>query len=109
MSKSHLEARFSKKWQRYYPEYVLQREKRIIPKRRFAFDFVHFNSKVAIEINGGLHIKSNHTTAKGISRDYEKNNLAIAQGWVVFQISAEMINNKWLKIIAETIKNRLGD
>ena len=56
----------------------------LIPKRKFRFDRVHKESKVAIEINGQTWRKGGHSSGKGLQRDYEKNNLAIVQGYQVF-------------------------
>ena len=60
---------------------------------------------VAIELQGGIwkRTPSGHNTGAGLSRDYEKTNLAQAQGWVCFQLSFEMINDDWLDLIKLTI------
>ncbi len=106
MSSSVLELEFESIWNSLYPEIDLYPEQRIIPNRRFRFDYVNFNAKVAIEINGQIWHKGGHSSGNGLIRDYQKNNLAIAHGFVVFQLSSEMIENDWLKIIAQTIQER---
>lgn len=105
---SSLEILFDQTWDSLYPDIELDTEARIISGRRFRFDYVHYKSRVAIEVNGGTFIRSGHSTGKGIQRDYEKNNLAVANGWVVFQLSADMINETWLGMIAKTIIEREG-
>jgi hypothetical protein len=107
MPESELEIKFRKLWEKTYPDIILQQEQKIINGRRFKFDFIYLPSKVAIEINGGTWMpKSGHSSGVGIQRDYKKCNLAQLSGWVVFQLSREMINAKWLKIIYTAIKQR---
>ena len=103
---SNLELEFERMWTLFYPQIDLETEVRLIPQRKFRFDYVHSQSKVAIEINGGIYGKGGHSSIKGIQRDYEKNNLAQSLGYCVFNLSAKMINPEWLTIIAETIKQR---
>lgn len=103
---SELEQQFDKLWESFYPNIDLEAEVTIIPKRKFRFDYIHREARVAIEINGGIFVPSGHSTGVGIQRDYEKNNLATADGWAVFLLSSEMINQYWLAIIAETIIRR---
>jgi very-short-patch-repair endonuclease len=81
-------------------------EYRFSSKRRFRFDFAHRESKVAIEINGGIFIKSGHSSSSGLSRDYEKLNLAQLEDWQVYQLSSKMINESNLKLIQQKIEER---
>jgi very-short-patch-repair endonuclease len=100
---SELEQQFEILWDELFPNIDLDAEYRIIPHRRYRFDYVHHDSKIAIEINGGTFRKMGHSSPSGIKRDYEKLNLAHAMGWRVFQLTSEMINSDWLGIIAESI------
>lgn len=108
MAQSRLEEEFIKLWEKLYPKVKLLREKRIINNRRFAFDFIHLPSKVAIEINGGTwgRRRTGHSTGMGIARDYEKNNLAVSQGWAVFWLDAKMIDEENLILIYQAIARR---
>lgn len=106
MTTSHLELQFDSLWEYLFPQIDLEVEQKIIPKRKFRFDYVHLRSKVAIEINGGIWGYSGHSSGIGITRDYEKLNLAQSCGYVVFQLSGDMITEEWLEVIAQTIKNR---
>lgn len=106
---SNLEAEFDSLWESLYPNIDLETEVALIPNRRFRFDYAHPQSRVAIEINGGIWSIGKHSTGKGLMRDYEKLNLAQALGWVVFQLSGDMINAEWLRAIATTIKQRTGN
>ena len=106
MSISCLEFQFDLLWEELFPELDLATEVRLIPQRRFKFDYVNFPGKVAIEINGQIWHKGGHSTGKSLMRDYEKLNLAQKEGYCVFQLSKEMITEKWLIAIAETIRDR---
>lgn len=107
---SQLELKFKKLWNRTYPDCPLVEELTgVIPGRRFRFDFAHTQSRVLIEINGGVFMgKSGHSSAKGIMRDYEKNNLAVSNGWVIFQLANKMINKENAELIKKTIDTRLN-
>jgi very-short-patch-repair endonuclease len=104
---SELESRFAYLWEEMFPDIDLYIEEKLIPKRRYRFDFVHKEAKVAIEINGQTWQKGGHSSGTGLIRDYTKLNLAQALGYVVFQLSSEMITDKWLTLIANTIESRL--
>lgn len=106
MTVSSLEFEFDLLWEELFPDLDLATEVRLIPKRRFKFDYVNFPSKVAIEINGQIWHKGGHSTGKSLMRDYEKLNLAQQLGYCVFQLSKEMITEQWLYAIANTIRDR---
>jgi hypothetical protein len=106
MSISSLEFEFDLMWEELFPDLDLATEVRLIPQRRFKFDYVNFAAKVAIEINGQIWHKGGHSTGRSLMRDYEKLNLAQQQGYCVFQLSKEMITETWLQAIAETIRTR---
>jgi hypothetical protein len=100
---SYLERQFCDLWEYYYPNIDLEAEFRFCDKRKFRFDFAHPETKTAIEINGGRWFKSGHSSGKGLKRDYEKINLAILDGWVVFQLCDDMVNINWLENISNYI------
>jgi hypothetical protein len=108
MPASKLEIKFLKIWKALHPEIPLIPEYMGIEKRKFRFDFADPSSLVAVEIQGGIFKpqKCGHNSGQGLLRDYEKLNLAQSQGWTVFQLSATMINPKWLEIIAQTINKK---
>lgn len=108
MSKSQLELNFEYLWLELYPDIDLVNEFMPVPKRRFRADYAHINSKVLIEIQGAIWkgCKGRHSSGSGLMSSYEKLNLCILHGYVTFQLSGEMINEEWLKIIAETIRGR---
>jgi very-short-patch-repair endonuclease len=62
-------------------------------------------TKLLIEVQGGIWRKSGHSTGVGISRDYEKNNIAVANGWRVLCFSADMVHSgKALELIEKELK-----
>jgi very-short-patch-repair endonuclease len=110
MPSSKIEEDFLVLWKKKYPLATLDREKQLIPDRRFRFDFVHNPSRVAIEIQGGTYsrLPKFHGTGRGLDRDYEKNNLAQYHGYLVFQLSCKMITETWIDLIYAAIQSRLG-
>lgn len=104
MSQSHLEKQFEDLWRSLYPNIVLKKEYQFLKDRKFRFDFAHRPSRVAIEIQGGIWMaKAGHNTGGGLTRDFEKLNLAILQRWRVFFLSDAMITKEWLSKIKEAI------
>jgi hypothetical protein len=104
---SYLEAEFNNLWILTYPDIPLEQEFKAIPKRRFRLDFAHPDTKIGIEIQGQLWHKGRHNSGTGLLSSYEKHNLHLANGWLVFQLADKMIAPDWLEIIATAIKQRL--
>jgi hypothetical protein len=50
--------------------------------------------------------KGGHNTGAGLTRDFEKLNLATLKRWRVFLLSDAMINEEWLSKIKEAIKGK---
>lgn len=104
MSQSHLEQEFQILWEYLYPFIDLVSEYKFLSNRRYRFDFVHLESKIAIEIQGGVRMRrSAHNSGDGLIRDYTKLNLALIDGWRVFQLAPDMINHDWVHAIAGLI------
>lgn len=101
---SHLEQQFAELWLSLYPTIDLHSEYRFSPPRRYRWDFCHLESKVAIEIQGGVWMgKSGHSGGTGVLKDYEKLCLAAAKGWRVFLLAESMITDEYLGAIAVAI------
>lgn len=64
-------------------------EWKFLTKRKFKFDLAILNFKCAIEYEGLMSKKSRHTTLTGYSKDCEKYNLAVINGWHVFRYTAK--------------------
>lgn len=106
---SALEELFLQLWNNKYPEIKWEREVRLSKKRRFRWDFFHPDSLVAVEIQGGIYIKSKHSTGQGITRDCEKLFLASEMGVAQFNLTPQMIGNKeYMNRLYEAIQKRLG-
>ena len=87
---SDLEIKFAQLWVSLYPQYDLYVERPIIRGRRFRFDFVHYPSMVAVEIQG---FGPGHYSKKGVDRDNEKHRLAAEQGWLVMPVESEKVED----------------
>lgn len=73
-------------------------EYRAISGRRFRWDGAYPYHKVLYEVQGGIWSgrygkQSGHSSGAGISRDCEKNNLAVLAGWKVLYFTGEMIKD----------------
>lgn len=77
--------------------WILHKEVKIIPKRRFRADYViEMKSygilqahKIIIEVNGGVWSGGAHGRGTGITRDYEKSNLAQCEGFIFLQYTPQ--------------------
>lgn len=106
-NRSQLELQFIDLWTYKYPDIDLHEEYHFAKelKRKFRLDFAHPETKIGIEINGGIYQRnSGHSSITGLERDYEKINIATILGWRLFILSGDMINEKWIDQIAKTIK-----
>jgi very-short-patch-repair endonuclease len=65
----------------------------IIPGRKFEFDRVWREQRVAVEVQGGVHARMGHSTGVGIERDCEKLSLAAAHGWRVIPVTEKQIKS----------------
>lgn len=106
--RSQLEVDFAQIWVATYPDLNLHTEYKF-SRRRFRFDFCCPESKVAIELQGGIwQAKSGHNTGQGIASDYEKLNLAQSLGWQVYLLTADTYHQpENLQAIARAIRIRL--
>jgi hypothetical protein len=107
---SSIEIKFAQIWTGMETGIILTSEYAFYPKRRFRSDFAHINSKVLIDIQGGVWMKgkSKHSSGVGISRDCEKLFLASSSGYITFYLTAGMVDEAHLSIIASTIKDRIS-
>ena len=83
-----------------------ERQAKIIPCRRFAFDFVWSEFRLAVDVQGGTwKPNTGHSSGTGIERDCEKLNLAILNGWRVLFVTTGMVNSGMaLRYIEDAIK-----
>lgn len=77
---------------------------RIVPGRMFTWDRCWPNQRVCVEIQGGVWIKSGHTTGTGIERDCLKASMAAALGWRCLPITKAMIEDgSAVRLIAQAL------
>ena len=69
-----------------------KREQRLIPHRRFRFDFLVGQSLIA-EVEGGTWRGGRHTTGAGFQKDCEKYNLAVEMGYRVLRFTSNMVRS----------------
>ena len=121
---SALEDQFLNLWQAHYPKLVLEREFSDIDawekdyqerylkskrSKRYRLDFAHLQSKVGVEIQGGVYNRGRHVTGSGYERDCKKYNLAYTSEWTIFLLTNAMAKDSaWLSLIAAHIAARLG-
>lgn len=77
-------------------EVKFETEYKFSDKRKFRFDYAIPEHKIAIEYEGVYQNhtgKSRHTTVTGYSRDCEKYNLAVIEGWRVLRYTAKNVQN----------------
>lgn len=70
-----------------------EREFRIIPDRRWRFDFAWPERKIAAEVEGGIFTGGRHTTGVGFTKDCEKYNQAALLGWRIFRFTTAMVKD----------------
>ena len=86
-----LEEKFLTLWEELFPDISLEREMKLIEKRRFRVDFLEPTSKVCIEINGGNWIGGRHSRPVGLENEYKKNLLLATLGYQVICLSGQQI------------------
>lgn len=100
---SVLEIKFLDLWKNLGgPE--LKREHRFHPERKWRLDFFHEASKTAIEIDGGIWVKSGHSSGHGIMRDMEKANELTFMEHHLFRLCDKTITADNLKRIISFIR-----
>lgn len=102
---SNLEKKFTLFWKALGgPE--LKPEVRVIPTRRWRFDFAHERTRIAFEIEGGVWTGGRHTRGDGFTEDCEKYNEAALAGWTVFRITGDMITTPTIERLVKHARLR---
>jgi hypothetical protein len=68
-----------------------KRQFKAIPSRQFTWDFFLGGSVYLVEVQGGIWVKSGHSSGRGISRDAEKANIAAVNGFYTLFFTPEHI------------------
>lgn len=90
MSRSKHEAAFAL-WLKEVGCPEMEQEYRFDPKRRWRLDFAYVGTKTAVEIDGGEFIAGAHNRGAQMAYYYEKRNAALAQNWLVLQLTGKMV------------------
>lgn len=81
-----------------------EREARLVPGRRYRWDFAHRDLRIAIEIQGATYVKGAHSTGAGIRRDAEKLNAVVLEGYRPLLFTTDMLHGPALADSLETIR-----
>lgn len=80
-------------------------EFRFHPTRKWRADFYIEDTKLLIEVEGGIWSGGRHTRGKGYLGDMEKYNTATALGYQVFRFSTEQVTSGFaIKQIEELVR-----
>lgn len=78
-----------------------EREVMFHPTRRWRFDFLWRDQRLAVEVDGGIWIRGRHNTGIGYVRDAEKLNEAMLAGWRVLRVCDQQIRSgeaiEWIR------------
>ncbi len=83
------------------PEHVT--EHAFCEGRKFRFDYAWPVQKVALEVEGGIWSKGHHARPKGILRDIEKGNIALAFGWRVARCTPQTLTSPEIISLLRTL------
>lgn len=62
--------------------------------RNWRFDFAWLERKIAVEFEGGVHIRGRHSRGAGFEKDAEKYNTALVMGWRVLRVTTGLVLRK---------------
>lgn len=111
ITKSELERKFLYYWRILAPEGCaapVQEYRFARPARQFRFDFCWVNSRVAVEIEGGVYSAGRHVRPKGYTSDVEKYNMATMLGWRVLRYTGAMLDADPARVVREVATLVLG-
>jgi very-short-patch-repair endonuclease len=86
------------------PELV--KEHQFHPLRKWKFDYAHLDTKVAIEIEGGVWTNGRHVRGSGFIGDAEKYNTAAMHGWAVIRLATGMVTREAVEDIVGFIRGQ---
>ena len=109
---SALERQFALLW-RVVQGPALEREVKFDPSRRWRLDFVHVETRIAFEVEGGIWTGGRHSRGGGFCADCEKYNAATMAGWRVMRLTGEMLTWRTVHALAgwvwtETARQRMA-
>jgi very-short-patch-repair endonuclease len=79
-----------------------ERQARLIPGRKYAFDFAWPDQKLACEVDGGVWSGGRHVTGTGATSDAEKVSLAAGEGYRVLRVTGKQVESgaalRWVEM-----------
>lgn len=75
---------------------------RIVPGRKWEFDFVQRELMIGLEVDGGA-FRGRHAGGKYLRASHERQNAAQLAGWMVLRFTKDMIRDGGGRDAAETI------
>lgn len=87
------------------------KEYRVVPDRKWRFDYAYPDLMIGMEVHGGIWIRGGHTRGSGFIKDREKFNRAAIAGWLVLEfpiITGDTLPADCVEQIIMAIKTRGG-
>jgi hypothetical protein len=75
-------------------------EYRFAPPRRWRFDFAWLESRVALEVQGGVFVHGRHSRGAALLKEHEKLSTAAAMGWRVVFCTPSTLPTRWPDVVA---------
>jgi len=75
--------------------------------RRWRLDFAWVDQLIAIEAEGGTWVQGRHTRGAGFRSDCDKYNHAVLQGWRIFRITTDMLEDGAATALLEKLREIL--
>jgi hypothetical protein len=80
-------------------------EWRFDPVRAWRFDFAWPDSKLALEVQGGLFVRGAHVRGAALVREHNKRNAAAMQGWRILYVEPkDLCTMDTVNMIRECLK-----
>ena len=73
--------------------YPPEREGLFWPGRKYVWDYVWREAKLALDVQGGVYAGGHHTRGKGYTDDCIKSNEALLMGWRVLRVTPQMLTD----------------
>ena len=78
------------------------------PERKWRFDYCWEEWALAVEIEGGVHVRGRHVRGKGYEDDCEKYSWAAVLGWRVIRLTPGMVKDgRALALLEEAKENSI--
>ena len=69
-------------------------EYRFHEQRRWRFDYAWVDTKVALEVEGGIFVQGRHSRGAGMLADMEKYSTAASMGWLIIRRTPSDLTSK---------------